>query len=93
MQPRVKLMKVGTMEVPLASPIKTVLFVPTVSTSMVETISVGSFVSVHGDESHDTPPTSTDPTVSASCGSAKKRDLSSSSAEKIKSGALDFDCL
>ena len=47
-------MKSGTHESadeggPVTVPTKTVHFAPTVSTSMVETMSVASFVSVHGD--------------------------------------------
>ena len=92
-QRRAELMKVRTMKVPVTVPTKAVHFVPTVSTSMVQTMSVASFVSVHGDESHDTPKTSTEAAVSASAGNAENRDLTSSEAQKSKSEALEFNRL
>ena len=52
-QRRKELMKVQSMKVPLTVPSKTVTFTPTVSTSKVETMSVASFVSFHGDDCHN----------------------------------------
>ena len=86
-------MKVRTRKIPVTVPTKTVHFAPTVSTSMVEAMSVASFVSVHGDESRDTPKTSTEAAVSGSCGNEETRDLSSSATQKSKSEALEFDRL
>ena len=60
---------------------------------MVERMSVGSFVSVHGDEFRDTSPTSTEAVVSESCGTTEKGDLSSHEAEETKSETLDYDWL
>ena len=51
---------------------------------MVETRSVASFVSVQVDESHNTPPKSTEAEVSWSCGNAGKKDLSSTETQKSK---------
>ena len=56
-------------------------------------MSVASFVSVHGDQSHNTPSTSTKAALPASCRNAEKRDLSSSRSKKSKSEALEFDRL
>ena len=66
---------------------KTVHFLPTVSTSMRETKSVASFVSVHADEPHDTPLTSTKAATPGNCGKAEKEDLRE--AQKSKSETLD----
>ena len=60
---------------------------------MMKTISVASFVSVDDEESHNTPPTSTESAVFGSYGNTDKTDLSSSEAQKSKSEALDFDRL
>ena len=92
-QRRAELMKVWTMKLPVTVSSKTVHFAPTVVTSMVETMSFASFVSVHGDDPHDTPPTSTEAAVSGSCGNAETRDLSSSATQKSKSEALQVDRL
>ena len=55
-------------------------------------MSVGPFVSVQGDESQDTPP-STEAAVAERCGNAEDRNLASSEAQKTKSGTPDFDRL
>ena len=84
-QPRAELAKVGTRKVPVTVPTKTVFFVPTVSNSMVENMSVSSFVSVHCGESHDTPKTSAEAAVFRSCGNAEKRYLISRKTQKSES--------
>ena len=86
-------MKVRTGKVPVTVPTKTVDFAPTVSTSRVETMSVASFMLVHGDEYRDYPKTGTEAAVSGSCESSGKRDLSSSETQKSKSVSLEFDRL
>ena len=58
-------------EGPSKNSIKTVHFAPTVSTSMVKTMSVAPFVSVHGDEPHNAQPTSTEAAVFGCCGNAE----------------------
>ena len=88
-----ELSKVQTLKVTVTVPTKTVYFGPTVTTSTVVAMSVASFVSVHGDESHDTSKTSTESAVSGSCGDADKRDLIPSETRKSKSEALDFERL
>ena len=89
-QRRKKLMKMRTNKVPLTVQSKAGHLVPTISISMMETMSVASFVSVHGDNSHDTLPTSTEAPVSRHCGNTTKRDLSSSEARRSKNETLDF---
>ena len=83
-------MKVRTRKLPVTVPLKTGHFARTVSTSMVETLSVTSFVSVQSDESHDTPETSTEAAVSGSCGNAEIGHLSPSATHnpKVKSSKL-----
>ena len=90
---RAKLMKVRTMKVPVTVLLRTVFFGPTMNTSMVETMSVATFVSFHGDECHDTPPKSMEATVTGSCGKAEKKDLISAVTQKSKSDTLDFERL
>ena len=46
---------------------KTVQLATTVSVSMVDTQSAALFVSVHGDEFRDTPPTNTEAAIYGSC--------------------------
>ena len=70
------------MKIPVAVLSKTVDFASTVGTSMLETMSV------YGDKSHNTPPTSTEAAMFGSCGNAQKKDLSSSKTPKCKSEAL-----
>ena len=77
-QGKTKLMNLRTMKVPVTVRLKPVPFAPTVGTSMLETMSVASFVPVHGDESRNTPPTSREAAVSGSCGNAEKKLLNSS---------------
>ena len=69
-------MKLRTMQVSVAVPSKTVRFAPLVNTSFIDTMSVATIVSVHGEESCDTPPKSTKAKVSGSFGNAEKRDFS-----------------
>ena len=81
------------MNVPVTAPSKTEQFAQILSNSMVETQSVASFVSVYGNASQDTPPTSAEAEVTGNCKNAEKTDLSSSEAQKSKSETLNFDRL
>ena len=63
------------------------------SPSLVKTVSVASFVSVHGDGCYDTPPTSIEAAVSANVGNAKKRELILSETRKPKREELEFERL
>ena len=68
-------MEMRTMKVPVTVPTKTLYSAPAVFTSVVDTMSVSSFVSIHGNDSHSIPTTSTEAAVSAICGNAEKSDL------------------
>ena len=65
---RPQLMKLPIMNIPVTVPSKSIQFAPTVSTSMVDTFSVASFVSVKDDEAHNSPPTKTEAAVFGSYG-------------------------
>ena len=69
------LMRMRTMKVPVIVPSETAQFVPRVSTSTVETMSVASFVSVHSVKTRRIRPTSIEIAVLESCGNAEKRGL------------------
>ena len=91
-QRRKEVTKFRTMKVPVTVPSKAAQFAPAVRASIVETMPVMSFVSVHGDESHDTPPPSTEAAF-GSCGNAERKNLTSSGAQKFKNEKLETDRL
>ena len=86
-------MKVATKKSSVTVSSKTVPFAPTVCTSVVETQSVASFVSVQGDESRDTLPMNTEAASTGGSEKADKGDTSASRVQKSNGETLDFDKL
>ena len=70
---------------------KTAQFEPTVSTSIMETQLVASFVSVHGNKSHEILSKSSEAAISVSYENAEESDVGSSETQKSRSETLDFD--
>ena len=77
-----------TIPVPVLS--KMVQFAFTARTWLVETQSAISYVSVHGDDSHETPLNNTKATVSGIYENAKKRDLGLGEAQTSKKSSARF---
>ena len=90
---RAEVMKLATKKSSVTIFSKTMQFAPTVCTSLVETQSVSSFVSVQGDESRDTLRTNNGETPIGGGEKADKGDTSANRAQKSKGETLDFDKL